>query len=178
MTTDKKSGDTSTTSGRRRLLKVFAGGGVVATIPVHWVRPVVDSVMLPAHAQTSGCLFYGITGFRDDEFSPNERATICVQVCGDQVSATFQTDFDGVSYTRRTGTFTNGQGTMVATVIGPNCSPPPPNRTATLTNITPSTLTYTMQRGANAPAGPLVATLDAMSSCPTFIPVTGDCTVP
>jgi hypothetical protein len=35
-----------------------------------------------------------------------------------------------------------------------------------------------MQRGANAPAGPLVATLDAMSSCTTFIPVTGDCTVP
>lgn len=43
--------------GRRKLLKsVVAGGGaltVAKTLPDQWARPVVDSVMLPAHAQAS-----------------------------------------------------------------------------------------------------------------------------
>lgn len=40
---------------RRRLLRsIAAGAGVAATtLPKTWVTPVVDSVMLPAHAQTS-----------------------------------------------------------------------------------------------------------------------------
>lgn len=44
-------------TARRRLLKsVVAGGGVLATgklLPENWFRPVVRSVVLPAHAQTS-----------------------------------------------------------------------------------------------------------------------------
>lgn len=43
---------------RRRALKQLAAGGAVAgavaaTIPTRWTRPVVQSVVLPAHAQTS-----------------------------------------------------------------------------------------------------------------------------
>ena len=42
---------------RRKLLKsIAAGGGVIVagkSLPDGWTRPVVDSVMLPAHAQTS-----------------------------------------------------------------------------------------------------------------------------
>lgn len=45
------------TSSRRKLLKSFAvGGGVAATaasMPKEWVKPVLDQVVLPAHAQTS-----------------------------------------------------------------------------------------------------------------------------
>ena len=49
---------------RRKLLKtLIAGGGAATTvgatglvIPKQWIKPVVDSVMLPAHAQTTGCL--------------------------------------------------------------------------------------------------------------------------
>lgn len=37
---------------RRRLLRAIAGGSMVS-LPQHWSRPVVDSVLLPAHAQAS-----------------------------------------------------------------------------------------------------------------------------
>ena len=51
--TDKKSSES-----RRKLLKsIAAGSGAVIAgknLPENWARPVVDSVMLPAHAQTSG----------------------------------------------------------------------------------------------------------------------------
>lgn len=44
-------------SGRRKLLKsAVAGGGAVTVakmLPDQWARPVVDTVMLPSHAQTS-----------------------------------------------------------------------------------------------------------------------------
>jgi hypothetical protein len=40
---------------RRKLLKKLAAGGVVgAALPAVWSRPVIDSVLLPAHAQTTG----------------------------------------------------------------------------------------------------------------------------
>ncbi|MDB4522266.1 hypothetical protein N9100_02525 [Gammaproteobacteria bacterium] len=50
--TDKKSSE-----NRRKLLKsIAAGSGAIVagkSLPESWSRPVVDSVMLPAHAQTS-----------------------------------------------------------------------------------------------------------------------------
>ena len=52
--TDKKSSES-----RRKLLKSIAAGrgAIVAgkSLPENWTKPVVDSVLLPAHAQTSGC---------------------------------------------------------------------------------------------------------------------------
>jgi hypothetical protein len=40
---------------RRRALKIVASGAVVATIalPSKWTRPVVESIVVPAHAQAS-----------------------------------------------------------------------------------------------------------------------------
>lgn len=59
--TDNK---TEKNTARRRLLKsVVAGGGVLATgklLPENWARPVVRSVILPAHAQTSPVSFDGL----------------------------------------------------------------------------------------------------------------------
>ncbi len=41
-------------SGRRKLLTCLGIGGLVAaTVPTQWSRPLVDSVLLPAHAVTS-----------------------------------------------------------------------------------------------------------------------------
>lgn len=55
--TDKKSSDS-----RRKLLKsIAAGSGAVIAgknLPENWARPVVDSVMLPAHAQTSSRTYF------------------------------------------------------------------------------------------------------------------------
>ena len=44
----------STSNSRRKALKAIGVGGVLAgTIPSSWTKPVVKSVILPAHAQTS-----------------------------------------------------------------------------------------------------------------------------
>lgn len=60
---DAKSGGSPS---RRKLLKSIAAGGgaVVATryIPGQWSEPVVDSVVLPAHAQTSQARFVPASG--------------------------------------------------------------------------------------------------------------------
>ena len=52
--------------GRRRLLKALAGaGGVFATgalLPERWTRPVVESIIVPAHAQATGVLAQSYAG--------------------------------------------------------------------------------------------------------------------
>ena len=45
-----------TQRGRRRLLQILLGTGAIASgklLPDEWIKPVVDIVALPAHAQTS-----------------------------------------------------------------------------------------------------------------------------
>ncbi|MGA8258860.1 MAG: hypothetical protein WB783_01460 [Arenicellales bacterium] len=43
-------------ASRRRLLLALGGGTLgVKAVPAAWLRPVVDAVVLPAHAQSSGC---------------------------------------------------------------------------------------------------------------------------
>ena len=50
--------DTNAPEGRRRLLKALAvGGGAVVvgtSLPAAWTKPVIESVVLPAHTQASG----------------------------------------------------------------------------------------------------------------------------
>jgi len=50
--------DATRTEGRRHLLKaVTVGGGAVVvgtSLPAAWTKPVIESVVLPAHAQASG----------------------------------------------------------------------------------------------------------------------------
>lgn len=52
-----KRSSTAADGQRRRSLRKLAAGsvaaGVAATVPGRWTRPVVESVLLPAHAQTS-----------------------------------------------------------------------------------------------------------------------------
>jgi len=45
----------SVSSTRRRMLAgSVAAGAALPLLPAHWTHPVVDTVLLPAHAQTSG----------------------------------------------------------------------------------------------------------------------------
>ena len=82
---DKKSNDS-----RRKLLKSIAvgSGAVVAgkSIPESWSKPVIDSVMLPAHAETTDATptlnYFG-------SFIWNQKTPIqlCVQCIGSDCSA-------------------------------------------------------------------------------------------
>jgi len=57
----EKTGVDKKGAGRRKLLKSVVAGGGAATVgkmlPDQWARPVVNSVMLPSHAQTSNSPF-------------------------------------------------------------------------------------------------------------------------
>ncbi|MGA8262579.1 MAG: hypothetical protein WB783_20395 [Arenicellales bacterium] len=62
--------DSGSQSNRRRLLKSLAAGSVLSTakgVPGSWTRPVIESVVLPAHAQTSGCAITARCVFTDGD---------------------------------------------------------------------------------------------------------------
>lgn len=53
---DPESPNRRDTARRRILKRLVAGGGIIATgrmMPDDWHKPVVESVILPAHAQTT-----------------------------------------------------------------------------------------------------------------------------
>ncbi len=72
---------------RRELLKALTlGGGAVAAtqLPSTWSKPVVDSVMIPAHAQTTGC-FNNITVSSLDQDNNFPRYIIVVDSNGNVI---------------------------------------------------------------------------------------------
>lgn len=53
----------SNNAKRRQLLTLIGGGSAIALmVPASWVKPVISSVVLPAHAQTSLCTVDTIVG--------------------------------------------------------------------------------------------------------------------
>tara|TARA_R110002049_G_scaffold104749_2_gene251324 strand:- start:1322 stop:1894 length:573 start_codon:yes stop_codon:yes gene_type:complete len=53
--------DSSRPTGRRRLLQALALGGVsAAVLPEKWVKPIIDTVIVPAHAQATITTINGI----------------------------------------------------------------------------------------------------------------------
>lgn len=110
--TDKK-------GGRRKLLKTIAAGSgaVVAgkSLPESWSKPVVDSVMLPAHAATSpspppgdcgpNCAIAGCYGIRNETIDVLGDLTVTVQANGSVVVRV-----DGIKITGDRG-FIDAQGT-------------------------------------------------------------------
>lgn len=75
---------------RRDLLKSFAlGGGVVVVargVPDTWLKPVVESVVLPAHAQTSACAS-SITATSLESDNPFPRIVVIVDSATEDVMA-------------------------------------------------------------------------------------------
>ena len=63
MSTPNSEKPQTTVSARRRLLQIMAVGGTAAVVlPEKWVKPVVDAVMVPAHAAGSVVPVSGIFG--------------------------------------------------------------------------------------------------------------------
>ena len=84
-------------SSRRKLLKsIAAGSGAIVagkSLPESWSKPVVDSVMLPAHAQTSGAI-YNIEYSRLSDSSNTQPEfdyiSLCATVSGGVAAVVFQ----------------------------------------------------------------------------------------
>ncbi|MBA4742243.1 MAG: hypothetical protein H2060_05995 [Azoarcus sp.] len=58
---DSETTDSSRPTGRRRVLQALALGGVsAAVLPEKWVKPIIDTVIVPAHAQASIVTINGI----------------------------------------------------------------------------------------------------------------------
>lgn len=137
-----------TRTPRRTLLKALGvSAGSVVTLPERWSRPLVDAVMLPAHAQTSpgalanaalagvvdgigGTTFTAdATGSSDPEggslsfnFTASGACSVDTQSGG---SATIQRDLGGGTCTV-TVEVTNANGTATATASANVTGGPPP----------------------------------------------------
>lgn len=172
------------TSPRRRALNTGLAAGLTAlALPGHWTRPVVQSVLLPAHAQTSPGVaqtspevaVYAVEGVTAENFDFCETLTVCAVVNGDTAEVRHNPVWDSVEGLRtlsfRTGTIsTDGSpGTMVAQFCMPG-----PDTTATITNLTENSLTYTLDR-PNSNVPDIVVQLFRVGACPNFPAV--DCSV-
>lgn len=114
--TDKKSSES-----RRKLLKsIAAGSGAIVagkSLPESWSRPVVESVLLPAHAQTSTAPACTITvlvaGIPDGSSAVTQNTSISGTITpnpGADVSVLIELDFDGVFSGNTTSTTTDASG--------------------------------------------------------------------
>lgn len=129
---------------RRKLLKSIAAGtgAVVAgkSLPENWTKPVVDSVILPTHAQTSMRLFAGdgivqasisdgslglaslasgLINAAHAGVEPGQaRGTFCATEMGDSIEIKFQNNQDTVL---RMGTVpVSGEGTISSVAFSPD----------------------------------------------------------
>ena len=165
---------------RRKLLKsIAAGSGAIVagkSLPENWSRPVVDSVMLPAHAQTSGPI-YSVNNTRRQEDFPDTQPDfdyirVCAVVSGDYADVTFQPIYDSggsdAADVLRTGLLPidGSGGSLNATPQGGCDNTSRQNVGARITAFDSSSLTLTVSR----PNGnDIVRVVPVASSCVTFI---------
>lgn len=152
-----------TRQSRRRVLK-----GLAVTLPATWATPMVKSVLLPAHAQTSGiCGIYAASLENPSYTGGSDNLRICADVCN---GSAFQATYPGGTTlcTKRTGTvpIDGSEGALTAESFG-GCGPDQQVVQATITDPTQDSLTYTLER----PKGDLVVTLNRSESCPPSFPL-------
>jgi len=83
-----------TDTKKRKLMKALAAGGGVAAVADRWAKPVVRSVLLPAHAQATCGSIYSVTNTSYSDFSGGQTdfsyIRVCAVVCGNSADVTFQ----------------------------------------------------------------------------------------
>ncbi len=92
----------NTSDRRRKILKsVVAGSGAVIagkSLPENWSKPIVNSVLLPAHASTSAANYSGSASAQND-YGDESLFQICIQCNGSDCSAQVLENFpDGNVY--------------------------------------------------------------------------------
>jgi len=152
---------------RRKLLKtIAAGSGVISlnTIPDRWARPVVNSVLLPTHAQLTGCYeYFGInlnqTIFQTrsephwyagvmETVLPNAQAQegdevdFCVTVCGSTATVVFRNNQNNAEFMSSPNI--NGSSASVSAVSDP-CSVKGGPVSARVVNYTPGAMAITIE---------------------------------
>lgn len=110
----------TTRDPRRRLLKTIAAGGSaagLAALPGKWAKPVVASVILPAHAQTSpGCI--GTAANCPSGYSFSDSGSYADDKT---IPSSITTEFPGITWDGTT--FSGSDSTQKYTVIG-SCAAP------------------------------------------------------
>jgi len=139
----------TTRPSRRRLLKqLTTAGGAAATLqalPAAWVRPMVQSTILPAHAQMTGVAYFG-TELSNESFSDSDRGfkwfdkladavvpkaravslySACATPMGDQVLVIWQNPTNARRWQGNLPA-NGGIGTMAEIARSPNCTVDPP----------------------------------------------------
>jgi hypothetical protein len=83
MSTPNSEKPQTTVSARRRLLQIMAVGGTAAVVlPEKWVKPVVDAVIVPAHAAGSVVPAQGIFGNQGTLFADSGQGNFLERVAG------------------------------------------------------------------------------------------------
>ena len=142
-------------------------------MPESWSRPVVDSVMLPAHAQTSG-LAYGSnnnalsrTGLGDwGSSGPSRDVWVCIVMNGDGTATVTTQGTNNIM--RRSGTVpatlnTPGTTSVIATAC-PSYDQDP--QTVRFTAISPTSVTMEVYNAGNYPTYGWAVVAPVVASCP------------
>jgi hypothetical protein len=193
------SNHSTTNPTRRRLFKAVIGTGAALvagrTLPKRWTQPVVEAVILPAHAQATGIVFGG-TGlgavapvWLNDHrtrfarladtalelLAPKAHAvsitsTVCAVQSGNMVDVTLQRSQNNV---RRQGLLNidGTPGTLTPIAMSPNCPGTVASHSAFVSGFTAGvgfTLNVTTGGGFSVYV-PLVGT------CPGFATLDGSC---
>ena len=101
-------------SARRRLFQILAIGGTAAVVlPEKWVRPVVDAVIVPAHAAGSVVRAEGTYGNNSNNLlGDSGRSGLLERFAGLFMSSAYATSY-------QCGQLTNPQNVCIAFVIAP-----------------------------------------------------------
>jgi hypothetical protein len=122
MSTQNSEKPQTSVSARRRLLQIMAVGGTAAVVlPEKWVKPVVDAVMVPAHAAGSVVPAFGFFGNQGTLFADSGQGNFLERVADMMIGSAHAIPV------QLCGLETNANTVCISFVIDP-----PPSRTVTV----------------------------------------------